>query len=240
MKSDIPKVLHKIQNKPMIFYVIEKAIEIISDKILVVVGKYEDQIKTEIFNGFPTEQYNKIVFVRQEPALGTGDAVKICVPYLSTELDTTKVLILSADVPSIGKETLNELLKFENVVLTHIKNDPFGCGRILEGDDDETKYCKKIIEEKDCNEKEKLIKLINCGIYVCNLRTLQLTNKIQNNNVAKEYYLTDLIEIAYNDDSCSPFQSFELCQEKYFEFFNINTQEELYKFNQYKTNERNE
>jgi hypothetical protein len=222
MNSDIPKVLHLIKNKPMIFYVIEKAMEINSDKIFIIVGKHENEIKHAILAEMPTE-YNRIVFVRQVDALGTGDAIKQCLPYTKSFL--AKVLILSADVPSIGIDTLNELVKYEHAVLTHVKDTPFGCGRILL---DNYGKIMKIVEEKDCSELEKMIRLINCGIYVCTMETMQLVNQIQNKNAANEYYLTDLIEIAYN--SGHAFESVELSGEKSFEFFNINTQEELRNF----------
>uniref|UniRef100_A0A6C0HYH4 UDP-N-acetylglucosamine diphosphorylase n=1 Tax=viral metagenome TaxID=1070528 RepID=A0A6C0HYH4_9ZZZZ len=221
MKSEIPKVLNTIKNKPMIHYVIQKALEINSDKIFIVVGKHEIEIKNSIYLGFPND-YTKFYFITQTDALGTGDAVKNCLPYTTTFDIFTKILILSADVPSIGIETLNELIKYDNAVLTHTKNNPFGCGRILL---DEYGYIERIVEEKDCIEKQYLIELINCGIYVCTLKTLQLTMQIKNMNTASEYYLTDLIELGYNSGSL--FKSVELPKVKSFEFFNINTYEEL-------------
>jgi len=221
MKSSIPKVLHTIHNKPMIFYVIQKALEIKSDKIFIVVGKHEDEIKSSISIGFPKE-YSNFIFVKQTDALGTGDAIRRCIPYTFSLDLSTKVLILSADVPSIGIETLTNLIGHNNAVLTHTKEKPFGCGRILL---DSNNNIEKIVEEKDCIEKQSWIQLINCGIYICDLKTLQYVNQIKNNNASNEYYLTDLIEIAYNTGS--PFKSVELPTEKMFEFFNINTSEEL-------------
>lgn len=221
MKSSIPKVLHTIHNKPMIFYVIQKALEIKSDKIFIVVGKHEDEIKSSISIGFPKE-YSNFIFVKQTDALGTGDAIRRCIPYTFSLEFSTKVLILSADVPSIGIETLTNFIEHKNAVLTHIKKNPFGCGRIIL---DSNKNIAKIVEEKDCIEKQSWIELINCGIYICDLKTLQYVNQIKNNNTSNEYYLTDLIEIGYNIGS--PFESVELPTEKMFEFFNINTSEEL-------------
>jgi bifunctional N-acetylglucosamine-1-phosphate-uridyltransferase/glucosamine-1-phosphate-acetyltransferase GlmU-like protein len=221
MKSDIPKVLHTIHNKPMIFYVIQKALDIQSDKIMIVVGKYEDEIKCSLSLGFPKD-FAKFTFIKQMDALGTGDAVKRCLPHLFAFDSLSQVLILSADVPSIGTETLKEFIQKENAVLTHMKNKPYGCGRILL---DTNGKIQSIVEEKDCTMEQTRISLINCGMYICSLKTLQYANKIQNKNAANEYYLTDLIEIAYREGSL--FESVELPTEKSFEFFNINTPEEL-------------
>jgi len=221
MKSPIPKVLHTIHDKPMIYYVIQKALEIKSDKVFIVVGKHEDEIKSSISLGFP-EDSNKITFIKQTEALGTGDAIRRCLPSLNEYDLLSKVLILSADVPSIGIETLKQLIQHKNAVLTHVKQNPFGCGRILL---DIYNNIESIVEEKDCIGHQSLIKMVNCGIYVCELNTLQYVNQIKNNNAGNEYYLTDLIEIACG--SGSPFTSVELPPEKMNEFFNINTPEEL-------------
>ena len=102
MKSDIPKVLHNIDNKPMLVRVIENSLLLNPKKIMIVVGKYKNIIKNTI------EQYislDKIEFINQPNANGTGDAIKCCRNRIY-EYKNHKVLILSGDVPLISSKTM--------------------------------------------------------------------------------------------------------------------------------------
>jgi bifunctional N-acetylglucosamine-1-phosphate-uridyltransferase/glucosamine-1-phosphate-acetyltransferase GlmU-like protein len=135
----------------------------------------------------------------------------------------TDILILSGDVPLISINTLKNVLDKENSLLITKTNNPTGCGRIIFNLENNV---EKIIEEKDCTEEQRKIKYINCGIYNMKLRVLLETiNKITNNNVAKEYYLTDMIEIANNNNI--KINTYELPEDKTIEISNINTQEDL-------------
>lgn len=193
MKSDIPKVLHKIKNKSMIIHLIEKCFQLNPEKIILVVNNLNRQkIINEIFNyGYMT---NHIYFVLQKVAKGTGDAIKCCSEILINYLNSN-VLILNGDVPLLSVETMKKCLdeRNKNNILVCKINNPEGYGRILCNLDN--KFIN-IIEDKDCNKYEKKINLINTGIYNFQCRLiLKYIKQINNDNNSKEYYLTDLAKL---------------------------------------------
>jgi UDP-N-acetylglucosamine diphosphorylase/glucosamine-1-phosphate N-acetyltransferase len=190
MNSDIPKVLHKVQNIPMLARVVIESQKINPSKIIVVVGKHRDVIIDTL------SQYTSIQdieFIVQENPMGTGHAIQCC-KYLLLPYIHENVLILYGDVPLIKSDTLYELASLKSPVtigVTYMVN-PYGYGRIVKIND----TFDKIIEEKDCDSIEKNIQLVNCGIYC--IKAEYIYNYIMvldNNNVSREYYLTDLIEI---------------------------------------------
>ena len=222
MNSTLPKVLHEIYDKPMIYYVIEKAFQAGCSQIGIIVGKYYQVIKMSIDTYYLND--NRISYIIQEEPLGTGHAIKCSLDWMQQNLDiNTDILILSGDVPLISINTLKNLLNKENSLLITKTNNPTGCGRIFFNSENNV---EKIIEEKDCTEEQREIKYINCGIYNIKLRVLLETiNKITNNNMSKEYYLTDMIEIANNNNI--KINTYELPEDKTIEVANINTQEDL-------------
>ena len=226
MNSDIPKVLHLVKGKPMLCYVLEKALEVGSEHILIVVGKYKAQIQKKIAKYFSVYEYFKFTFIDQENPLGTGHAILCCLPFFhEKQIDpkNSHVLILSGDVPLIEKDTIQQLLQKPNAILITKLENPFGCGRIVFREN----YIDKIIEEKDCKtEEERNIKFVNAGIYHFTLDVLfNSVPKIENKNANQEYYLTDIVEIARKTDI--PFSFYELPREKQMEIVNINTPTEL-------------
>ena len=107
-------------------------------------------------------------------------------------------MVLYGDAPLVTRKTLNKLVNSaasgKLALLTYQKEDPSGYGRIVRGP---KQNIMKIIEHKDAASKEREIKEVNSGILAVKTATLQkLLPLIKNNNAAKEYYLTDLIEIA--------------------------------------------
>lgn len=226
MNSDIPKVLHEIKNKPMICYVIDRAIDINSHKILIVVGKYKEIIKNSIYKFYSEKILEKITFIDQPCAYGTGNAIQCCIPFLSNKEfdDKTKILILSGDVPLISFETLFNFINFKqnsNCLMTYNLDNPYGYGRILLEND----IVKCIIEEKDCSDEEKTITTVNCGVYYLDKETcINILPLINNNNNSNEYYLTDMIKLSHPKKS---FIKYDLPKEKYIEIANINTVQDL-------------
>lgn len=190
MNSNLPKVLHLLNNKPLIVHVIETALKINPEKIGIIVGKYR-QIIQKTINEYVSDN-SKIEYINQPEALGTGHAIMCCKDFLSkySNLDIT---ILSGDVPLISAETLerlnNSLLENGSALLVNKLENPFGYGRIKTKDN----QFEKIVEEKDCSQDERKIDLVNSGIY-CFKNQILLTNieKINNNNKQNEYYLTDI------------------------------------------------
>ncbi|MCK5543515.1 MAG: NTP transferase domain-containing protein [Desulfobacterales bacterium] len=193
MKSDLPKVLHTIDSKSMISYVTECAVKVVGEKnIHIVVGHQAQKVKKEIDRQFDA------VYAYQKNMFGTGDAVKAALQGLP---DNTKtVLVLNGDVPFVKAKTLLSLINthMENrnsiTLLTIEIDDPTGYGRIIQ-DDKGSVICIK--EQADATFEEKKIKKINSGIYCFDREFLEYAiPKIESNNVQKEYYLTDVMEIA--------------------------------------------
>lgn len=192
MKSDIAKVLHKVGNKSMVVHVVECVKKIDLNNVIVVIGHQAQKVKDEVSKFF------KVDFAAQEQLLGTGDAVKVAIPGLKSGIKD--VLVLCGDVPLIQESTLRNLLDRHklnqakiSVLATDIDN-PTGYGRIIL-DQQNNMLCIK--EEADASEDEKKIKKINTGIYCFDKEFLiSVIDEIKPDNNQKEYYLTDVIEIA--------------------------------------------
>ena len=190
MNSSLPKVLHIINNKPMIVNIIDTVSMLNLNKIFIIVGKFKDIIQNTI------EKYiinDLIEYVIQQEPLGTGHAIQCCYNKLLLN-HKFKTLILSGDVPLIKKNTLESMILFNSdcLLLTTEFENPYGYGRIIR----ENNKFSKIQEEKDCSEDEKQICEINAGIYL--IQTGYIIGNIiniTNNNNQKEYYLTDLFKL---------------------------------------------
>lgn len=246
MGSDLPKVLHevcvpkqfvseqiKLSNKyyPMLIHVILTSIKLNPKKIFIIVGKFKDQIEQTVNKYIELgliANLDLIEYICQEPALGTGHAIKCTLPWIYKYPDE-RTLILSGDVPLISLETLNNLDGQTNKLLITKLDNPNGCGRIIF---DEYNNFIKIIEEKDCLEEEKLIKYVNCGIYQINVNNLiQLIPLINNNNKSQEYYLTDIIGLMI--DNNIKIDTYELELESQYQIKNVNTKKDLEELNNY-------
>jgi bifunctional N-acetylglucosamine-1-phosphate-uridyltransferase/glucosamine-1-phosphate-acetyltransferase GlmU-like protein len=171
------------------------------DKIIIVVGKYKEQIKTVIDTFFPNTTTNTIIeYVIQEEPLGTGHAIMCCKDEL-IKYPESQVLILSGDVPLITTETIHSLIQLQssvNMLITELP-DPTGYGRIVLNKN--SQEFDKIVEQKDCTEEELQIFMVNGGIYC--IKSVFLYNNfkfLKNNNNQSEYYLTDLIEIIKREE----------------------------------------
>ena len=223
MESSIPKVLHQINSKPMICYVIEKAFEIGCDRIGIIVGKYKQIILNTITQWF--NQDPRIIWIDQEEPLGTAHSVLSAMNWMETNLHPeTDILVLSGDVPLISSHTLESLMSKSNSILVTSLCQPQGYGRVII--DYEKNTIKQIVEEKDSTQEEKNINLVNCGIYSIQLSILSKTIYLINNtNAANEYYLTDMLKIAY--DLGYQINWYELSNSKSIEIANINTKQDL-------------
>ena len=188
MFSEKPKVLHQLSNQPLLQYVINAAKKLSPLNINVVIGYESELIKQE----FSKENINWVI---QKEQLGTGDAVKYTTPFL----EGSQTIVLYGDVPLVNINDLKKLLKIsENKlgILTFDKENPKGYGRIKRIEDEVV----EIVEDKDCSEVEKKIKEINTGIMCIDTsRLIQWLSKIKNNNSQKEYYLTDIVDLAKKD-----------------------------------------
>lgn len=236
MNSNLPKALTLIidpddinKKIPMIIYLIKTCILINSEKIFIICSKNRELIENTIIDYYEKGEIidlTTIEYVFQEKPLGTAHAIFCVLPYLEEYIDQY-TLILNADVPLLSINTLNSLIKLENTLLITEINNPFGYGRIII---DKNLNLEKIIEEKDCVEIEKDINLINCGVYHISVELLlECIPLINNNNNAQEYFLTDIINILYENNN--PINYYILPKEFVYEIKNVNTKEDLDELN---------
>ena len=195
MKSDLPKVLMPVANKPMIRHIIDTLEELKVKKIVTVIAPDGDAVKREVAP-YPT--------CIQEKQLGTGHAVlSACNEFRGFNGD---VLVIFGDQPLYTKESIKKMLKkraegYSIVCMGFTPDDPARYGRlVMDGDN-----LKRIVEFKDASEEEKKIKFCNSGIMCFDGEKLfSILASISNENAAQEYYLTDAIEIALrNGLKCS-------------------------------------
>jgi bifunctional UDP-N-acetylglucosamine pyrophosphorylase/glucosamine-1-phosphate N-acetyltransferase len=197
MRSNLAKVLHRLDDRPLINHVCRTATALAPRKIYVVIGNQGEEVRKAVLTEVD-EAHTE--FVWQEKQLGTGDAVNAARPFLENE-DST-LLILSGDVPMIRHETLAALVQLHHnhrgrgaacTILTVRLNDPTGYGRIVR---DEGGLFLKIVEQKDADEQQADIREINAGIYCFDTKKLfSALSRVQNNNAQGEYYLTDVPEL---------------------------------------------
>jgi bifunctional UDP-N-acetylglucosamine pyrophosphorylase/glucosamine-1-phosphate N-acetyltransferase len=194
MRSDLAKVLHRLDGRPLINHVSRTATALAPEKIYVVIGHQGGDVRSAVLEEFDADNF---VFVEQKEQLGTGDAVNAARELLA-DRDST-LLVLSGDVPMIRPETLAGLVQHHHghrgkgaacTILTVKLKDPTGYGRIIR---DGEGLFEKIVEQKDADENERQINEINAGIYAFDTRKLfAALAKVQNNNSQGEYYLTDV------------------------------------------------
>lgn len=194
MKSETPKVMHKICGRNMLAYVLDLSRSLKPKKTVVVLG-YKHELVAKILP-------KNIQSVIQKKLIGTADAVKQALTRLKGFKGT--VLVLYGDTPLLKKESVDKLLKYhlENnidaTLLTAQMAKPKGYGRILR---DKYASVSGIVEEKDADDFEKDLKEVNTGIICFNKTSLEgALKKVKANNRKKEYYLTDTINILYKEN----------------------------------------
>lgn len=186
-KSDLPKVLHKVLGKPMLWYVLKAAKESGASEVITVVGHRRDLVEEFLKAEFPDV---KVVY--QDEQLGTGHAV-MCAEGLLKGFKG-KLVVANGDMPLVRAEDIRALSSAEGdmVVLTAKTENPSGYGRVIR-DGEEVLY---IVEEKDADEEEKKVKEVNTGIYAFDVEKLfGALKEIDNNNAQKEYYLPDVLKV---------------------------------------------
>ncbi len=192
MRSQLPKVLHPIMGKPMLQHVLAATHQLNPAHIWLIYGHQGAQIQAAIQD--PT-----LKWVEQQPQLGTGHALMQLYPQLVKEAKAEdNVLIVSADGPALNTQSLRKMIdqgQHDSLVLLNIiLEDPTGFGRIIRNPNNEI---IGIVEEKDANVAQKNIQEIYSGIMLVKFGLLtQLLPQLTNQNLQKEYYLTQLIELA--------------------------------------------
>ena len=197
MASDLPKVLHKVCDKPMVVYPLQAAAEAGAEESCVIIGYKGSLVKNEVESYIRIgEIKGPVAFAEQKEQLGTGHAVKCAADFIGVD---GNVMILCGDTPLITGATLKKLVDTHVksgkgvTVLSAILPDATGYGRIIR---DANGAFQRIVEQKDCTEEKAAVKELNSGMYIFNSEALTASlGKLTNENAQGEYYLTDTISI---------------------------------------------
>ncbi len=187
MKSNTPKVLHTLCEKPMIDYIIEESLQITKSVDVILFHKFEN-VKKAI------EKYHVRIHKQNLANFpGTGGALKN-IPFTGE-----KILVLNGDMPLISENEIKKFFEIDADIIMSIMNlaNPEGYGRVVI----ENEQVKKIVEQKDASDEELKIPFVNTGVYCFKKEILKrYIPLLSNDNAQKEYYLTDIIEMAVKDN----------------------------------------
>ncbi|MGB0960573.1 MAG: bifunctional UDP-N-acetylglucosamine diphosphorylase/glucosamine-1-phosphate N-acetyltransferase GlmU [Halocynthiibacter sp.] len=190
MKSDLPKVLHKVAGAPLLVHAMESGASLDPERIVVVAGVGADLVEAAAIT-----HRDDVVTVRQDEQLGTAHAVDQAKEALSDL--SGPAIVLYGDTPFIKPETLENMIEAQKtndvVVLGFEAADPGRYGRLIV----ENGSLQKIVEFKDANDTERAVTLCNSGVICADRAVLfDLISKVGNDNASGEYYLTDIVGIA--------------------------------------------
>ena len=218
MNSSIAKVLHPIKNQPLLYYVLESLVPLNPDFSVLVVG-FQSAVVKESFSN------RGLIFVEQKEQLGTGHAAQQA--KLALHDFSGDVLVVCGDMPLIKSQTLVDLVtrhrekKSACTVLTLKSSEKKDFGLVIR---DEQGSVSKIVECKDASEDEKKVDEFNSGVYCFDKHLFsKALDWISNDNIQKEYYLTDTIEYIVNNGFLV--ESLQIRDNT--QLLGINTQEDL-------------
>ncbi|HEY9908373.1 MAG TPA: bifunctional UDP-N-acetylglucosamine diphosphorylase/glucosamine-1-phosphate N-acetyltransferase GlmU [Thermosynechococcaceae cyanobacterium] len=192
MKSDLPKVLHRLGGKSLVEWVLSSAADLEPVRRFAIVGYYSELVRQALENlpGTPA-----IEFVEQAEQLGTGHAAQQLLPHL--EGFQGDLLVLNGDVPLLRPQTLKLLLDTHRqhgspaTILTAQLPNPKGYGRVFCNGQN---VLQQIVEDRDCTDAQRQNHRINAGIYCFRWPDLaRVLPNLKAENNQKEYYLTDAV-----------------------------------------------
>lgn len=193
MRSDLPKPLHSLMGKPIIHYVLESAAPLVKNDPVVVLGYGAEQIRQALGEN--------VRFVDQGELLGTGHAVRQAESLLKGQSDL--VLVTCVDMPLVRTRTLQQLIDTQKsnsgpmTLLTVHEEDPRGFGRVIRNANGKI---QAIIEEADASPVQLEVTELNAAMYCFNADWLWENLKNIKLSPIGEYYLTDLVALAKNQD----------------------------------------
>ncbi|MGB8327346.1 MAG: bifunctional UDP-N-acetylglucosamine diphosphorylase/glucosamine-1-phosphate N-acetyltransferase GlmU [Steroidobacteraceae bacterium] len=191
MKSGLPKVLQPLAGRPLLKHVIDTARSLQPTAIIVIYGHGGEQVRAAL-------RGEAVEWALQAERLGTGHAVMQAMPHIP---DNHRVLVLYGDVPLANRATLARLVESASgrslSVLTVMLDDPTGYGRVVR---DKSGRVRHIIEERDATPRQKKIREANSGVMAMPAKMLKgWLGKLGQSNAQREYYLTDIVEMAVRD-----------------------------------------
>ena len=212
MKSNMPKVLHKVCGLALVEHVIAACRNI--GEPVVIIGNGSEQVKQLLGDS--------VSYALQAERKGTGHAVMEC--FAQVDINTKYTLVCAGDMPLITGESLEKLCGAMQgkgaCVLSARMDDPFGYGRIIRNADG---TFKKIVEQKDATAEEALVDEVNTSVYVFKTELLaDALKQITPANAQGEYYLTDCLEIISKVEPIGV-----MCLEDATEAFGINDRVQL-------------
>jgi bifunctional UDP-N-acetylglucosamine pyrophosphorylase/glucosamine-1-phosphate N-acetyltransferase len=188
MFSATPKVLHHLAGRPLLAHVVLAGRTLNPERIVVVYGHGGERVPQALDD-------DDLIFVQQEPQLGTGHAVQQALP----KLEARRTLVLYGDVPLIAPSTLRSALSIDDglMLITAAPHNPSGYGRIVR---DSSGAVIRIVEERDASAAQKAIAEINTGILAApRTKLASWLTGIGNDNAQREFYLTDVVSQAVAD-----------------------------------------
>lgn len=223
MKSSKSKIVHEICGRPLGYWSIKNALATTTMKPIVVLSHQAQEVEQLLRTFF----HDSIKFAYQETPNGTGGAVKAAMNHL--EDDCSGVLVLYGDTPLLRKESVTKLINVHKksqaplALLSARAPNPHGYGRIVRN---EAHELLAIVEEHAASYDEKKINEVNAGVYVFSADFLRENiGKINNDNVKKEYCVTDLISLCVkNNHKKRPIESLEI---PYGEMHGVNDRTQL-------------
>ncbi len=190
MKTEVPKVLIEVNGEPMLKRIMKALDGPKTPRKIIVVGENIEKIE-QVLTG-------NITYAYQMVPLGTMDAYVQSLPYVSTK----EVLVIPGDIPFLSKELVQDIIDYyyqnniRNLIIGMRVLNPYGYGRITM---DNRKI--KLVEEKNCNDEQKLVNLINTGIYILHVEDVYpYFSLIKKDTYTNEYYLTDFINYLAKDN----------------------------------------
>lgn len=202
MQSDAPKALALYKGKPFLRHILDTIKQLGGNiKPIIVVGHKKEEVQN-VFG-------NEYIYAEQREQLGTGHALMSAKAHAQSPHGI--VIVLATDQPLISKETLETLIQkhtqeqptltMGTVTVSDFMDWRLGInnfGRIIRDTDGSI---KKIVEFKDATEEEKNIKELNPALYAFDASWLwENIEKIRNQNAQQEYYLTDMIKMAFDQN----------------------------------------